>query len=143
MLGFFGSYFYLKPAHKLAETFGGQEIFGWHPGEFDKVRIDSPIGHVVLIIGAKHVNNKAYVYFYDPNHENTIFKMSYDRLLSGILNIYGIFDLEKNKNAIGPFAYHANLPKLQYLQDFYKDLRNFIATEKTMIEETNSYRLKV
>lgn len=108
-----GKPIYTTPPIKLKDKIEKRTIFGWSP---NSKRIESHGSHTIVIVGAEVVNNKGYVYFLDPSTESSdynsqeIFKVSYERLLSTILDLrqrhYAFRKQEflKGKPGIAPFV---------------------------------------
>ncbi|MCL9684853.1 hypothetical protein [Legionella maioricensis] len=80
--------------------------------------------HSLLIIGAEMSDKGSFVYLIDPNLPDPltgprpIYKISYDELLSKILNIYGVSLNEDAEKVTGPFAFQAPKGHFDKLYDF-------------------------
>lgn len=134
----FGLPYYHEPPHQLQEQFGKRPIFGWNKNQYHELKS----GHAILIVGGKRIGNQGYVYFLDPNVNNLtngkdakLFKMSYERLLTSICNLKGkgknpaLAKMASVGNLNGPFAVHADIAYLQYLEDFFRAYDAFLKSD--------------
>lgn len=136
--GNFGGTCYSEKPHELKDQFGKRPIYGWSKNSY-REDPDDPSGHAIVVIGAQRVGKQGYVYYMDPNvpslanGENAkVFKISYERFIQSIWNIYGSSNYINGTktNVPGPFAMHANVEQLNYLTEFYRSYREFASTEE-------------
>jgi hypothetical protein len=107
IFGFFGPTTYLEPDFKHHQV-SGRDIFAWRP----KTPRDRSAGHSVLIVGAKKVNDKAYVYFIDPINSSDpldrakqkIYMNSFENITSNICDFAG----HKQIDSEAEYAYYGH-----------------------------------
>lgn len=104
---------------KLQDQIGGRDIYGWKPGA---KRIDSSLQHAVVVVGARQVGDKGYVYFIDPEDPSdpaSTAKDGQDDITQKIYvaSIKNFCDNTCNLHGTGPhtaypagFGFHSNLP---------------------------------
>lgn len=112
VLGNFGQDAYIDPPFKMSQKISSREIYGWRPGA---EHIQSIARHAVLLVGAKKIQNKAFVFFIDPCDPSDpatpldpsmrkLYMISLNNLTSNICSLSGRFESDSK---IG-YAYHGN-----------------------------------
>lgn len=113
--GMLGTPFYQSAPYELNEKISGHTIMAWKIGAYkDKGNGNC---HFIVVVGAEKVLEKKFIYFIDPNDASDpaspaqkIYKISYDRFLSGISDSWnmGFKDIPMEKR--GYLIYNPNLP---------------------------------
>lgn len=128
------SYYHGKP-HVLDEQFGKRKIYGWKPGEYKFT--SHGLIHAVVIIGAKKINYKKYVYFIDPNDPSTpgkkgkLYKISYDRLVMSIDNTIGQQFINTPE---GCFGYHSDIDRFGHKISFHRFFKEYQSKHNDLVE---------
>lgn len=84
---------YIDEPFKMSQQLSGRDIYAWKPG----AKRHKNIGHAVLLIGARKIQDKAHVYFIDPTDpsdpkdksKQKIYMISYGNLTSNIFDLHG------------------------------------------------------
>lgn len=106
-----GRCYYSETPFKLSEKNGDYETYGFKPGATRKTINAS---HAVLLVGAKIINNKSYVYIKEPNDENDpmkketnkIYKISYEKFCEHLTDVFG--NTKGSWSSKFGFAHYAN-----------------------------------
>lgn len=109
VLGKLGVCAYIDSPFKMSKQLAGRDIYAWQPGAKRDV---SSAGHTVLIIGAKKIQDKAFVYFIDSTDpsdpkdksKQQIYMISLTNLTSNIYSLSG----RKNSDSQSGYAYFGN-----------------------------------
>lgn len=99
---------YVDEPFKMNQKISGRDIYAWHKG----ANRNAEIGHAVLLIGAKKVQDKAFVYFIDsadpsdPNDraKQKIYMISFANFAANICDLHG----RKQANSPVGYAYHGS-----------------------------------
>lgn len=110
--GAFGKHVYIDEPFKMNQKIGGRDIYAWRPGANRNDIMFS--AHAVLLIGAKKVQDKSYVYFIDSEDHSDpkdiesqkIYMISYKNLILNISDLHG--RIRPNSSANIGYAYHGN-----------------------------------
>lgn len=116
--GAFGKGVYLENPFKMNQKIKEREIYAWKRGAKRHKMTFS--GHVVLLIGAKKVQDQAFVYFIDPGDpsdpkdlsQQKIYMISFKNLTSHICDLFGCM----NPNSSSSYAYYGTF-KTELLED--------------------------
>ena len=95
--GIFGRVAYLDPPFRLSQKIDNREIYAWKPGAKRKPASDFSAAHACLIVGAKKIDAKEYVYFIDPQDPSDpkdessqrIYLGSYKNFMSHTIDLHG------------------------------------------------------
>lgn len=108
--GAFGQSAYIDKPYKMTQQIAERDVYAWNPRA--KRHPTTFLGHAVLLIGAKKIQDKALVYFInsqdpsDPKDKSLqkIYAMSFTNLTSNIFDLHGRIKEDSN---VG-YAYHGN-----------------------------------
>lgn len=108
--GLLGKPFYIDEPFKMSQKLGERDIYAWRPGA--KRHPVMIVGHSVLLVGAKKIQDKAFVYFIDsrdasdPKDKSTqkIYMISFNNLTSNIFDLRG----KMRQDSPFPYAYYGN-----------------------------------
>ncbi|HEV3270428.1 MAG TPA: hypothetical protein VGZ69_07290 [Candidatus Rhabdochlamydia sp.] len=97
---------YVDEPFKMSQKISERDIYAWRPG----ANRNPGLGHTVLLVGAKKVQGKAFVYFIDsadpsdPNDRSKqkIYMISYTNLTSNVCDLHG----RGQQNSPVGYAYH-------------------------------------
>jgi hypothetical protein len=107
--GHFGTFTYSEPPYEMTTKAGDRSLYAWKPGN---VRLESEdAAHSIVLVGAKKVKDKSYVYFVDPNDpsdpkdrtKQKIYIISFANLASNICEVTGLRTPEADQ-----YAYYGN-----------------------------------
>lgn len=109
ILGDFGVSAYADEPFKMSQQINSRDIYAWSPGS---ERNKSLAGHAVLLVGSKKIQDKAFVYFIDPNDpsdpldrsKQKIYMISFTNLTSNICDIIG----HKKPDSNAEYAYYGD-----------------------------------
>lgn len=109
VLGNLGTPAYIDTPFQMARKISNRDIYAWRPGA---MRSDLIAGHAILLVGARKVQNKAFVYFIDPADpsdpfdpsKQKIYMISFANLTSNIRSLTGHKELESDAG----HAYYGN-----------------------------------
>lgn len=110
--GEFGKPHYEGSPLKSQSQVEGRDIFFWRSGSFIKSIV---IAHSILIIGARKLSDKEYVYYIDsadlsdPKNSQPIYMMSYKRMKQSACDLLG-FQVGGDRSVHG-FGYHRSSEK--------------------------------
>jgi hypothetical protein len=108
--GAFGKTAYVDEPFKMNKKLVGRDIYAWKPGaERHPIAF---LGHSVLLIGAKKIEDSAFVYFIDPIDQSDpndkssqkIYMISFTNLTSNICDLKGV----RRKDSSVPYGYYGN-----------------------------------
>ncbi|MEK7340149.1 MAG: hypothetical protein AABZ92_05510, partial [Verrucomicrobiota bacterium] len=93
VVGNLGRPTYVDEPFKMSQKISERDIYAWRPG----ATRNPDLGHAILLVGAKKVQDKAFVYFIDsvdpsdPNDRSKqkIYMISYTNLTSNICDLHG------------------------------------------------------
>lgn len=146
--GFFGIHFYTHPPKYQRTSFGKWRVHAWEPDQ----AVDTPenvgVEHVILIIGAKKEGNKEDVYYLDPNdakEDGKIYRIPFEHLSSKLADVHGRHTREHGVTmpCEKPFAFHADIAKMDYLNEFHQFFHNYLKTDTVDAIEEEFRQLKV
>ncbi len=97
---------YVDEPFKMRQKISGRDIYAWRPGGSR----NPELGHAVLLIGAKKVQDKAFVYFIDSidpsdpkdRSKQKIYMMSFANFTANICDLHG----RSLQNSPVGYAYH-------------------------------------
>ncbi len=115
VMGYFGKEYYKdkNDLFVMKQKYSGRDIYAWKPGA---KRVESNyLGHAVLLVGAKKVDDKAFVFFIDSQDtsnpkdksQQKIFLISFSNLTENINDLSSIRGAAKGDSPFG-YAYHGN-----------------------------------
>jgi hypothetical protein len=110
MVGHLGKAFYKDAPFIMKQKYSGRDIYAWQAGA-ERIPM-TYLAHSVLLVGAKKVQEKAYVFFIDsqdcsdPNDKSQqkIYLISFSNLIENVRDLRG---LTKEDSLFG-YAYHGN-----------------------------------
>lgn len=93
--GAFGQSAYIDQPFKMSQKLHQRDVYAWKPGA--KRHIVTFSGHTILLVGAKKVQEKAFVYFIDPKDKSEpkdkslqkLYMISYTNLTQYICDMHG------------------------------------------------------
>ncbi|MCE2983496.1 MAG: hypothetical protein LW832_08015 [Parachlamydia sp.] len=108
--GSFGDCSYMDKPFKMRQSIADRDIYAWRAGAKRHPRMIS--GHSVLLVGAKKLNDKAFVYFIDPKDPSNpndrsrqkMYMISFTNLTSSICDLHG----RTTPDSPLPYAYHGS-----------------------------------
>lgn len=101
---------YIDEPFKMSQKLAGRDIYAWRPGA--KRHPTTFSGHSILLIGAKKIQDKAFVYFIDPidpsdpqdKPSQKIYMISFSNLTSTIYNLHG----RMRQDSPVPYGYYGS-----------------------------------
>lgn len=92
--GKLGRPFYVDAPFKTGEMLGDSSVYGFKPGAKRQEHLDS---HMVLVVGAKKIDSKEYVFIIDPNDEcdpkskdtKRVYKISHKNFCENVTDFHG------------------------------------------------------
>jgi hypothetical protein len=108
--GALGKPAYIDEPFKMSQKLAGRDIYAWRPGA--KRHPTTFSTHSVLLIGAKKIQDKAFVYFIDPidpsdpkdKSTQKIYMISFSNLTSNICDLHG----RMRQDSPVPYTYYGN-----------------------------------
>lgn len=139
VIGYFGHGFYNAEPSLSITQFGSYDTFFWPPSARNNERRDGL--HAINIVGAELLDNKAYIYYLDPNHElsvnapKIIYKISFEKFCAYLMDrAYS----RRYVELISPFK--SNNPALSALQPMISNQEK-LAEEGTFVICGNESRI--
>lgn len=108
--GAIGQTAYVDKPYKMNQKIAERDVYAWKPGA--KRHTISHSAHAVLLVGAKKIQDKSYIYFVDSKDagdpkdksQQKIYMISYTNLTSNICDLHG----RMMQDSIVGYAYHGD-----------------------------------